>query len=166
MISDTDRDRLTTIGDTLQDAVAGAIARGARTRRSTRRRVVIVAVCAAAALPAAVMAADVLLPGRTVATYLPRGAAIWIDTDPTCTAVRDGLEYRCVLARAPFHATTSPYRGAIENTVGDDQRINGACIGTSDDGLRWECYLGDAAVDAGIMERDVLGAAQTEPAAG
>ena len=40
--------------------------------------------------------------------------------------------------------------------------IAGGCIGRSEDGLRWDCYIGQPAVDRGILTQDFLG----EPAIG
>jgi hypothetical protein len=54
--------------------------------------------------------------------------------------------------------------GSSQELEGDARGgvIAGGCIGRSEDGLRWDCYIGQPAVDRGILTHDFLG----EPAIG
>lgn len=59
---------------------------------------------------------------------MPAGSAIFEGTDPTCTAVTDGVEYRCVLASAPTEEVLDPYRGMKQLTVNlNDTTMSGGC---------------------------------------
>jgi hypothetical protein len=44
--------------------------------------------------------------------------------------------------------------------------VNGGCRGLTADGLEWECWIGQAAVDQKIIGQGFLGEAQTVPAVG
>jgi len=44
--------------------------------------------------------------------------------------------------------------------------VNGGCRSLRSDGLEWQCYIGQAAVDQEIISQDFLGQLQMVPAAG
>jgi len=113
---------------------------------------------------AAAIAADQLTT-TDVAKSLPAGTAALIGTDPTCTVVAKNVEYRCVLAKPPA-PEVSDWKGAVEPTVDATKHVNGGCRALQSDGLQWECYLGQAAVDQQIISQGFLGQYAPEPGHG
>ncbi len=91
-----------------------------------------------------------------VASSLPAGTAALIGTDPTCTVVKQDVEYHCVLARPPA-PEVSDWKGTVEPTVDATKHVNGGCRALQSDGLQWECYLGQSAVDEQIISQGFLG---------
>jgi hypothetical protein len=79
--------------------------------------------------------------------------------------VTEGVEYHCVLQRAPDGGQDS-YMGTVYETVDASQHVNGGCRSLRADGLEWQCYIGQAAVDQKIISGDFLGEIQTVPAVG
>jgi hypothetical protein len=51
-------------------------------------------------------------------------------------------------------------------SVDSTKHIDGGCVGRSDDGLVWDCYLGQAAVRESIVSADFLGEYAPEPGHG
>jgi hypothetical protein len=51
-------------------------------------------------------------------------------------------------------------------TVDSSKHIDGGCVSISADGRTWNCYLGQGAVDHGIIGADLLGQYLPEPASG
>jgi hypothetical protein len=148
------------LGDELQRACAADLA--ARCPRRTRR-LVLAAVAAAAVLGAGAGVAAVQLTSDDVAHSLPAGTAALIGTDPTCSEVTANVEYRCVLSKAPA-PEISDWKGTVEPTVDATKHVNGGCRSLQSDGLVWECYIGQAAVDQKIVSQGFLG--QYAPAPG
>ncbi len=151
--------RLDSLGNALEHAVAreiGGREQPPRGLRISRRAALIAAVVTVAIGGAAAFAAD-RLTSTDVQSSLPAGEAAFIGTDPACTPVEEGVEYHCVLARRPFHEWTSNWTNAKEPTVDATKHVNGGCVGLTADGLEWECYLGQAAVDHGIVGQGFLG---------
>ena len=153
--------RLTQLGDALERA-ARAELRAARPR--TRRRVLIAVTATLAVLSGGAALASELL-GGDVSNSMLAGAAIFEGTHPTCTEVVKGVEWHCVLDRAPQHEVDD-FTGTKEETVDASQHVNGGCVGLTSGGLSWECYLGNAAVDHNIIGPALLGQVQTGPASG
>ena len=97
---------------------------------------------------------------------LPDGSATFIGTHPTCTQTT-GQHFRCLLQSAPsVEYIDGSYLGAKMPSVDASKHINGGCIATTDDGLTWDCYLGDAAVNHGILDASLLGQYQPGPSHG
>jgi hypothetical protein len=97
---------------------------------------------------------------------LPAGSALFIGTHPTCTAVNDH-RFHCVLKSAPtVESIEGSYEGSKMLTVDATKHIDGGCIARSADGLDWDCYLGQAAVEHGILVHDLLGQYQPGPSHG
>jgi hypothetical protein len=157
--------RLDRLGDDLERACASdlALARPRRLR-VTRRMVLVSAIVATVLGGAAALAAD-QLSTSDVAQSLPAGTAALIGTDPTCTVVKQDVEYRCVLAKPPY-PEVSDWRGTVEPTVDATKHVNGGCRALRSDGLAWECYLGQAAVDQQIVSQGFLGQYAPEPGHG
>ena len=158
----TPSSRLAALGDELERACAADL--GVRRPRRTRRLVLAAIVAAVALGGAAAIAAD-QLTSSDVANSLPAGTAALIGTDPTCTAVKEGVEYRCLLAKPPA-PEVSDWKGTVEPTVDATKHVNGGCRALQSDGLAWECYIGRVAVDQGIISQGFLGQYTPEPGHG
>jgi hypothetical protein len=157
--------RLAQLGDDLERACAADLAAaGPRRLRVTRRMLLVAVIVAAVLAGAAALAADQLGTGD-VAQSLPAGTAALIGTDPTCTVVKEGLEYNCVLTKPPY-PEISDWKGTVEATVDSTKHVNGGCRALTSDGLEWECYLGQAAVHQRIISRGFLGQYAPEPGHG
>ncbi len=148
------------LGDALEEAAERDLARGRRAPRR-RGRLVLVAVDIAALGAGGAVAASQLVDEHTVAASLPAGTFALQGTDPSCTVVRDGIEYRCVLARPPA-PEVSDWTGTVEPTVDATQHVNGGCRSLNAAGTEWSCYLGEEAVrqeiiGAGFLGEKVLG---------
>jgi hypothetical protein len=160
----TTADRLARLGDALQDATAADLA--ARRRRPGRRVGLALAI-AAVAVPGAAVAATQLLSTDDVARSLPAGTQMLIGTDPMCEVVRDQVEYRCTLARAPRgEIAPGQFKGTVEPTVDDRRIVNGGCRSLDADGRTWSCYLGQEAVRQQIVGADFLGQKSSGPGVG
>jgi hypothetical protein len=153
---------LSRLGDELERACTADLA--LRRPRRTRRLVLLTAVVAAVLGGAAAIAAEQLTSDE-VAQSLPAGTAALIGTNPRCTEVQKGVEYHCVLAKAPA-PEISNWRGTVEPTVDATKHVNGGCRALQSDGLTWECYLGQAAVDQRIVDKGFLGQYASEPGHG
>jgi hypothetical protein len=160
-------DRLALLGDALQDATSFDLAAQARPRRGFSRRTVVALVAAAIAVPGAALAANELLSSEDVARSLPAGTRMLQGTEPSCTVVREQVEYRCTLARAPRgDIAPGQLKGTVEPTVDAHSIVNGGCRSLTADGTEWSCYLGQAAVDQRIISRDFLGEKSQGPGVG
>jgi hypothetical protein len=151
--------------DRLGDALEAAASRDLTTRRRPRRRIIAVAVAAVVLVPAAAVAGSKLISNGDVAKSLPAGTLSLAGTDPTCTTVKDGVEYRCVLAKAPA-PEVSDWKGTVEPTVDQTKHVNGGCRSLNSAGTTWECYLGRAAVDQQIIGAGFLGEFAPSPGVG
>ena len=149
------------LGNALESAARRALA----TSRRPRRRIIAAAVAAAVLVPAAAVAGAKLISNDDVAKSLPAGTLSLAGTDPTCTAVRDGVEYHCVLAKAPA-PEVSDWTGTVEPTVDKTKHVNGGCRSLNSAGTAWECYLGQAAVDQQIIGAGFLGEFAPSPGVG
>ncbi|MGN6798568.1 MAG: hypothetical protein ACTHKS_10485 [Gaiellaceae bacterium] len=151
--------------DRLGDALEAAARRDLTARRRPRRRLIAVAVAAMVLVPAAAFAGSKLISNGEVARSLPAGTLSLAGTDPTCTTVEDGVEYRCVLAKAPA-PEVSDWQGTVEPTVDQTKHVNGGCRSLNSAGTTWECYLGQAAVDQQIIGAGFLGEFAPSPGVG
>ena len=85
--------------------------------------------------------------------------------------VTNNVEYHCVLDRAPQVEATDAngnpiYKGVVEPTVDADHKVNGGCRGLTTDGLQWQCYIGQKAVDEQIVGPGFLGETVSGPGVG
>lgn len=159
-MSDAIERGLDRLGGLLEQAAVGDLTRAAR-RGRRRRRVVWVAVGVAVLGSGVGVAASLLVDDETVATSLPAGTFALTGTDPICTAVRQGIEYDCTLARPPAPEVLD-WNGTVEPTVDATHHVNGGCRSQNSEGTRWRCYLGREAVTQRIIDAGLLG----EPSAG
>jgi hypothetical protein len=155
--------RLSRLGDELERACAADLAAARPRRRVTRRALLVAAIAAAFIGGGAAIAADVFSTSD-VAHSLPAGTAALIGTDPTCTVVKEGVEYHCALAKPPFPEVTD-WKGTKEATVDSTKHVNGGCEALTSDGLQWECWIGEAAVGRAI-DKGFLGAYAPAPGHG
>jgi len=151
--------------DRLGDALEAAASRDLATRRRPRRGVVAAAFAAVVLVPAVAIAGSKLISNGDVANSLPAGTLSLAGTDPTCTTVTDGVEYRCMLAKAPA-PEVSDWNGTVEPTVDKTKHVNGGCRSLNSAGTTWECYLGQAAVDQRIIGAGFLGEFAPTPGVG
>ena len=160
------------LGTALEQATADDLdARAAARRPARRRRRLVLAVAAAIIVPSAAFAADQLLTTDDVANSMPAGAWIFEGRKATCTAVAENVEYHCVLDRAPKVEGTDEsgnpiYKGVVEPTVDSNHKVNGGCRGLTTDGLQWQCYIGQKAVDEQIVGQGFLGETVSGPGRG
>jgi hypothetical protein len=152
--------QLVRLGDELERVCAANLA--ARPRRA--RRIALIAAVTVAALGAAGAIAAEQLSTTDVANSLPAGTAALIGTNPTCTVVKQDVEYHCVLAKPPY-PEISDWKGAKEATVDSTKHVNGGCEALTSDGLVWECWIGEAAVGKAISQ-GFLGQYAPEPGHG
>jgi hypothetical protein len=157
-----DASTLTRLGDALEHAAAADLA---RSRRHRRRRLAMAIACTAIAVPGLAVAADRLIDPGTVARSMPAGTLALAGTEPACSVVEDGVEYHCVLAHPPA-PEVADWKGTVEPTVDDTKHVNGGCRALTSDGLEWQCYLGSAAVEQGIVSQGFLGEYAPTPGVG
>lgn len=158
------------LGDALERAAARDLAseRAAvrpRPRWRTGRVVVIALAAVAVASGVAFAASRMLVDESTVAASLPAGTFALAGTEPSCTTVREGVEYRCTLARPPA-PEVSDWTGTVEPTVDATSHVNGGCRSLNAAGTEWSCYLGREAVTQRIIGAGFLGQVSTGPGRG
>jgi hypothetical protein len=144
---------LQALGDALSDSTRRDLRRG----RSHRIRRIALAVGMIAVIGTGTVAAANLLSPKQVAAAMPAGAVIFDQTDPTCVADPGGTVFHCTLGSAPSADSGIPdYTGTKEVLVVEGL-VAGGCIGQDADGMTWDCYLGQDAVEMEIITRDFLG---------
>jgi hypothetical protein len=148
------------LGDTLERAAAKDVARPRR-----RRLIAVAAAALALAIPGVAFTAQHFISGEEVAASLPAGTHMLIGTDPTCTVVKQDVEYHCVLKNPP-QPEISDMKGTVEPTVDATKHVNGGCRSLRTDGLEWQCYIGQAAVDQKIVSAGFLGEYAPAPGRG
>jgi hypothetical protein len=160
----TDRD-LTALGDALERAAAADLAT-ARRRPLRSRRLLVAVAALAVAVPGIAFAATALIGPDEVAASLPAGTRRLQGTEPTCTVVEQDVEYRCTLSRPPADPEVDDLKGTVEPTVDATKHVNGGCRSLTSDGLVWQCYIGQAAVEQQIIGSGFLGEYAPEPGVG
>jgi hypothetical protein len=160
--------RLDDLGNALEESARADLASQpprARRRRRISPRIAIVAAAVAILVPSVAFAATQLIGNDEVAQSLPAGTLSLAGTEPTCTVVRQNVEYHCVLAHAPA-PEVSDWKGTVEPTVDATKHVNGGCRSLASDGREWECYIGQAAVDQQIIGKGFLGEFAPSPGVG
>ena len=135
-----------------------------RNRRRTRR-IVAISALAMLGVGGATAAAVSTMSSDDVSNGLPGGSMIFQGTNPSCSS-SDGVVFQCTLASAPTEDVQADYTNTAELFVDQDLNIAGGCRGQSADGLAWTCYLGQRAVDEGILSADLLGQYSPSPGRG
>jgi hypothetical protein len=118
-------------------------------------------------VPGVAVAANALISTGEVARSIPNGSLWLMDTHPRCTTVRSGVEFDCVLARAPQGGIEpGGWRGTVEPTVDDTKHVNGGCRSLNGAGTHWRCYVGQEAVRQAIIGPGLLGEPSRGPGVG
>ncbi|MFL5843209.1 MAG: hypothetical protein ACJ762_00855 [Solirubrobacteraceae bacterium] len=154
-------DRLVTLGDALERAAH----RDLRPRRRMVRRRAIAGVLVAVLVPGAALAASSLFSSEDVARSMPAGTLALAGTEPSCTVVTEGVEFHCVLGKAPA-PEVSDWKGTVEPTVDGTKHVNGGCRSLNSAGTEWQCYLGQEAVRQKIVGAGFLGERSQGPGVG
>ncbi len=168
--------RLPLLGDALREAAAADLARSgptpideARSRRhirprarfSRRARIATALAVAALAIPAAAIATGVLTSEQEVADSIA-GTITFAGTEPTCTTLREGVEYECVVDHDQLingeGVKPGHFLGVVLPSIDrNTERTNGGCRSQDAEGTRWTCYLGDESVRQRILMPSALG---------
>jgi hypothetical protein len=160
--------QLTAVGDALQRSWRADLAPRRQARRIVGVAVALLAVCAGVAAGASLLKS----PTEERASILA-GTALFQGTDPTCIA-QSSVEFRCTLPSTPTgetfydaagHIVTDVFLGMKEETVDTSHHVDGGCISRTADGTIWDCFLGQAAVDQGVIDPAILGGYLPGPAA-
>ncbi|MFL6034463.1 MAG: hypothetical protein ACJ74I_05255 [Gaiellaceae bacterium] len=158
-------EQLITLGDAIETAAAADLSSHGRRRRRLSPRIIIAAAVLAIAIPGVAIATTALTGTDEVARSIPAGTLSLAGTNPTCTVVRQDVEYHCTLAKAPA-PEVSDWKGTVEPTVDQSKHVNGGCRSLRSDGLEWECYLGRTAVEQRIIGAGFLGEYTPTPGVG
>ena len=170
--------RRSLLGNALQEAVAADLAQAdetraaparsgeARPRRHTRprgrigTRTAVALVAAALAIPAAAIATGVLSSEEKVADSIT-GFITLPGTEPSCTTLREGLEYECVVDHDQLTNGEKIKPGGwlgvvLPSADKTTDRLNGGCRSQDAEGTRWLCYLGEESVRQRILMPSAL----------
>jgi hypothetical protein len=157
--------RLSRLGLALEAAAAADLARPVASRRPLRRRTLLAAAALAIVLPGGAIAASQLIGADEVASSMPAGTLALAGTEPTCTVVRENVEFHCTLERAPA-PEVQDWKGTVEPSVDATRHVNGGCRSLTSDGRTWQCYIGQAAVEQKIIDVGFLGEYAPTPGQG
>jgi hypothetical protein len=116
---------------------------------TVRARLALAFLVIAVAVPGVVIATGPIGPERAAANGLPAGSTVMTATQPTCTAIREGVEYECAFAE-------SPRVGRVVRTVDASGQIDGGCRSQDAVETLWICYFGEAAVHHQVVAQEVL----------
>jgi len=167
---------LARLGDDLERAAGAQLVR----RRRARTLKAAAGLAAVALLLTATAAMAGLFTPKQVAASLPASAVIFGDAHPSCVLDADGSTYHCTLDTAPqsdsIGMSPAPGKPAGSDSVADytgwaepigiNGVVAGGCLGRSADGLSWDCYIGQDAVDHLIISQGFLGEPMTGPGRG
>jgi hypothetical protein len=168
--------RLSRLGAALERAAAADLGAApptpaaARRPRLRSRRLALAAAALAIGVPGAAFAAHALTDTEEVAQSLPAGTLALAGTNPTCTVVREGVEYHCTLERPPAQEPgvvgVQDWKGTVEPSVDATHHVNGGCRSLASDGRTWQCYIGREAVEQEIVSAGFLGERVSGPGQG
>jgi type IV secretory pathway VirB2 component (pilin) len=116
---------------------------------TVRGRLALAFLVLAVAVPGFVIATGLTGPDRAAANGLPAGSTVMTAAQPTCTAIREGLEYECAFAEPPRV-------GRVVHTVDASGQTNGGCRSQNAIETFWICYFGKAAVHHQVVIQEVL----------
>ena len=156
---------LARLGAALEQAARHDLQRQVHWPRRSRRFVLASAAVFVAVASGASFAAVELTSNQEVAASIPAGTLWLAGTEPVCTVVTQGVEFHCVLTNPPANAI-SDWQGTVEPTVDAGKHVNGGCRSETSDGLAWECYIGQTAVDQKIIGEGFLGQPAPTPGVG
>jgi hypothetical protein len=116
---------------------------------TARARLALAFLVIAVAVPGVVIATGLIGPERAAANGLPAGSTVMTATQPTCTAIREGVEYKCAFAE-------SPRVGRVVRVVDASGQVDGGCRSQNAVETFWICYFGEAAVHHQVVAQEVL----------
>jgi hypothetical protein len=116
---------------------------------TVRARLALAFLVIAVAVPGVVIATGLIGPERAVANGLPAGSTVMTATQPTCKAIREGVEYECAFAE-------SPRVGLVVLTVDASGQVDGGCRSQNAVETFWICYFGEAAVHHQVVGQEDL----------
>jgi hypothetical protein len=116
---------------------------------TARARLALACLVVAVAVPGIVIGSGLIGPERAAANGLPAGTRVMTATQPTCAALREGVEYECAFAE-------SPGVGRVVRTVDSSGRVDGGCRSQNAIETFWICYFGGAAVQHQVVAQGVL----------
>lgn len=179
-------ERLLRVGDELQRAWNA----DHRLRPSTslwrrRRPALVVALLLVALSGGVALAAAVLKSPAEAEQGILDGHQLFAGAQPQCEALT-AMSFRCTLAEVPtgmtFYRqdpagstvvdgkTYSPvfdkFLGVKVATLDSTKHVDGGCISISADGRIWNCFLGQSAIDHGIIGPSILGDYMPRPPTG
>jgi hypothetical protein len=117
--------------------------------RTARGRLALAFLVLAVAVPGLVIATGLIGPERAAANGLPAGSTVMTATQPTCKAIRDGVEYECAFAE-------SPRVGQVVRVVDANGQVDGGCRSLNEVETFWICYFGEAAVHHQVVAQEAL----------
>jgi hypothetical protein len=141
--------------DDLGDALSRATERDLRSTRRRPVRRIALAVAVLAMVGTGTAAATGLFSPKQVAAAMPAGGVIFDQTNPSCVKDAGADVFHCTLASLPA-PDSADFTGTKEVLVVDG-KVAGGCIGQDVAGLKWDCYIGQDAVDKEIISQDFLG---------
>src|SRR3982751_1859147 len=112
-------EHLSKLGDAIESAAASDISSHHARRRRFSPRLLIAAGVLAIAIPGVAIATTALTGTDEVARSIPAGTLSLAGTNPTCTVVRQDVEYHCALAQAPA-PEVSDWKGTVEPTRSEE----------------------------------------------
>lgn len=116
---------------------------------TVRGRLALAFLVIAVAAPGIVIATGLVGPERAAANGLPAGSTVMTAIQPTCTAIREGVEYECAFAE-------SPRVGRVVRTVDASGQVDGGCRSQNAVETIWICYFGEAAVHQQVVAQEVV----------
>jgi hypothetical protein len=116
---------------------------------TARARLALAILVIAVAIPGVVIATGLIGPERAAANGLPAGSTVMTAAQPTCTAIRESVEYECAFA-------DSPRVGPVVRIVDANGEVDGGCRSRNAVGTFWICYFGEAAVHHQVVAQEVL----------
>jgi hypothetical protein len=114
-----------------------------------RGRLALALLAVAVAVPGVVIAAGAIGPDQAAANGLPAGSTVMTAAQPTCAAIREGVEYECAFAEPPRV-------GRVVGTVDASGEVDGGCRAQNAIETFWICYFGEAAVHHRVVAQEVL----------
>jgi hypothetical protein len=167
-------EQLDHVGDVLQSGWRRDHARSGRfvRLRRPRRLLLVLALFAAIVGGGAAVAADVLKSTEDEQQGMIEGYQLFDGSRPTCKPLTS-TSFRCTLEEPPTgmtfydehgHKLLDRFLGLTAETVDSTSHVDGACVSIRIDGRAWNCFLGDEAVERGLIRAEMLGVYRPEPA--
>jgi hypothetical protein len=116
---------------------------------TARARLALAFLVIAVAVPGVVIGTGLSGPERASANGLPAGSTVMTATQPSCTAIREDVEYECAFAEPPRVGRLLP-------TVDASGQVDGGCRSQNAVETFWICYFGAAAVHHQVVAQEAL----------